>query len=60
MIRDEISKIIGYKIEKGYWQAAFKKLEQSGGIPARKMLDILLLLCQKIEKMEENAQSNAL
>lgn len=60
MIRDEVSKIIGYKIEKGFWGAAFKKLEISGGMPTRKMLEILLLVCQKIEKLEEDAKSNAL
>ena len=57
MIREEVSKILGIKVEKGYWNTIFKGLDVSGGITMRKMLEIVILLCQKVEAMEDGKES---
>ncbi len=60
MIREEVSKILGIRIEKGYWNTIFKNLDVSGGITQRKLLEIIILLCQKMEAIEDGKESTVI
>ena len=52
MIRDEISKTLGYRIEKDRWDESVKALDTAGKITLRKVLEMVIVVCKHIEKNE--------
>jgi len=52
MIREDISKVLGYRIEKDRWEESIKALDSAGKITLRKVLDMVIVVCKHIEKNE--------
>lgn len=51
-IREEISTIVGIRIEPNHWDVAFKRLDVSGKMTMRKVLEIVGALCKKVDELE--------
>lgn len=57
-IRDEVSTILGVRIEPNHWDVAFKRLEVAGKMDSRKVHQILGLLCKKVEQLENGQKTS--
>ena len=56
-IREEAAAILGISIPKDQWEQTIKRLDVSGGINQRAILDLLIVVLKRLEIME-NAKSD--
>lgn len=52
MIREDVSHILGFVIPEGEWDSTFNAVMEAGAIDLKKITQILLLLCKRVEKLE--------
>lgn len=52
MIRQEVSRILGYTIPEGAWDKSFKDLSKEGRITIKHVIEILIVLLKKQEERE--------
>ena len=51
-IREAASIILEYRIEKDGWDRAIKVLDTSGKMTQRKLLEMIVMICKKLEQGE--------
>lgn len=51
-IREEIAKIFGMGIAKNGIDQAFQKMNMLGRLDQRKLVDIIIMLCKKMEEIQ--------
>lgn len=52
-IREDMSEILGVRIEENGWRSAIHRLDVSGKMTQRKLLEMIIALCLKLEQMEK-------
>lgn len=52
MIRDDVSRVLGVRIPVNGWERAINELSRTGAIDQRIVLQTLIILCRKIEELE--------
>lgn len=58
-IRENISEILEVRIEENGWKSAVHRLDVSGKITQRKMLEMIVALCQKVEELEHGKKDSS-
>lgn len=53
-IREKVSALIGQHIEENGWEATFKELDPHGGFDFKVIQQIVIDLCKRMEKMEND------
>lgn len=56
-LRDEISALWNYPIREGGWDAAFHQLNVSGAMTQRRIVDVMLVICKKLDEYERRQAS---
>ena len=51
-LREEVSKIIGLRVESGHWDEAFQNLDTTGRFNQRVILGLILLILKKLDESE--------
>lgn len=49
-IRDHASDILGVYIEKGHWDDAVKRLDRSGRITQKQILQLVIMICKQLDE----------
>jgi len=49
-IREQASDILGVYIEKGHWDKAIKRLDISGRITQKQLLQLIIMLCKHLDE----------
>ena len=52
-LREDISAVIGQRIEPGKWRQSLNYLDKMGAISKKVQLDMLITLCLHVEALEE-------
>jgi hypothetical protein len=52
-IRREVSQLLGMVIPPEGWDRTFRELDTKGRISNRTLLDIIVVLCKKVEQLEK-------
>jgi hypothetical protein len=51
-IREEVSRLLKYRIGKGQWDEVFMALNREGRLDSKTTKDLLLLICKYLEERE--------
>lgn len=51
-IREEASKILGIRIEKGHWDDAFDRLDVVGRLTTKMMFQLILTILKKLDEKD--------
>lgn len=55
-IREEVSSILGIRIEPNGWERAWSSLDKAGMVTKRKQMDLLLFVLKKLEEAENGRE----
>lgn len=55
-IRDKASDILGVYIEKGHWDEAFKRLDISGRVTQKQIIQLLLMICKHLDEQTDKSK----
>jgi len=53
MINDKISTILGVRVGKGEYKAAFNRLDRIGAINMKTLMEMVIVLCDTVEELED-------
>ena len=57
-LKEEISSILGIRVEKGGYQKVFQDIDLHGAPNRKQVNKILIALLERVEKLEENSGQN--